>query len=523
MRNSPSLVAVVLVASAGLAVGGLAACAARTTVNPSPTIHPAPLPDATGWGPHVLALAEAPDGRVWVGTYGEGIHVSRDAAGSAWRTLTSADSAGISWDFVNAIAFGPGDLVWYGTVGNGWGVSRDGGRTWRNWTYDELGPRWLYVAPEGIAVVGDTVLIATADGLRITSDGGETYRDVTDADGLPNKYLLDLAVTDRPGGPPLVRVRHLRGISRSEDGGRTWAPEPASGSGAAAAAEPLGSPRGDSPLLRALRELHPRDYADPGRAPAEPGGREHFWFRRPIDAGDNPYLDQTYTYGSTMGGNFQQHQGVEFNNPEGTTVHAAGDGVVAYAAQAEAGSNTVAILHDRRLDGSYVWTTYYHNSELLVAAGQRVRAGDPIARVGNTGRATNDHLHFEVHVTPTDDVQAVVDSANRYPAHTRNPQLWIYPLPGTGVIAGRVFDASGAPVPGARVYGVRKPLPRETPFSFAETYEDRAHPDPLFAEHFAIGDVPAGTWVLGVEIGGRRVWRVARVEPDRVTEVEFRP
>lgn len=494
---------------------------------PPPPAEAAPLPDASGWGAHVLSAARAPDGALWVGTYGAGIHVSGDAAATSWRTLTSADSAGISWDFVNALAFEESGAVWYGTVGNGWGVSRDGGRTWRNWTFDELGPLWLYVVPGGIAVAGDTVFIATADGLRITTDGGETYRDVAEGD-LPNKYILDMTVTERPGVAPLVRVRHLRGISRSEDGGRTWSPEPEDGEadarrGAAAAAEPLAGPPEDDPALRAILATRPRDYADPGLAPVEPGDRAHFWFRRPIDDADNPFLDQTYTYGSTMGGNFQQHQGVEFNNPEGTTVHAVGDGVVAWASEAEAGSRTVAILHDRRFDGQYVWSTYYHNSEILVAAGQRVAAGAPIARVGSTGRATNDHLHLEIHVTPSDDRSAVVDPANRYPAYTRNPQLWIFPLPGTGAIAGRVFDAAGRPVPGARVYGVTKPLPRETPFSFAETYEDRAHPDPLFEEHFAIGDVPAGTWVVGVEIEGRRVWRVARVEAARVTEIEFRP
>ena len=38
----------------------------------------------------------------------------------------------------------------------------------------------------------------------------------------------------------------------------------------------------------------------------------------------------------------------------------------------------------------------------------------------------------------------VVSPEERYPPYTRNPQLWIEPLPGTGVIAGRVFDAAGA-------------------------------------------------------------------------------
>jgi hypothetical protein len=153
-----------------------------------------------------------------------------------------------------------------------------------------------------------------------------------------------------------------------------------------------------------------------------------------------------------------------------------------------------------------------------------VAAGDPIARAGNTGRATNDHLHLEIHTTPADaDVTVVVSPEQRYPPYTRNPQLWIEPLPGTGVIAGRVFDAAGEPVPAARVYGVRKPEPTETPFSFAETYEDRANPDPVFGEHFAIGDVPAGEYVLGVEIEGARVWREILVAPGKVTEVEFRP
>ncbi|MFN2420265.1 MAG: peptidoglycan DD-metalloendopeptidase family protein [Gemmatimonadota bacterium] len=485
-----------------------------------------PLPDPTGWNTHPLAVAEAADGAVWVGTYGLGIYVSRDGSGRDWENLTSQDSAGISWDFVNAIAFAPDGAVWYGTVGNGWGVSRDGGKTWRNWTFDQLGPMWQYVVPDGIAVVGDTVFVATADGLRITTDGGETYRDVTDANGLPNKYLLDLVVEPQSEGPPRVRVRHLRGVSASSDGGRTWVNESGFASGAAAAAEQLAPPPPSrSPLVEAIRAWRDtfRDYPDPGLTPNEPGERDHFWFRRPINPEDDPYLDQTYTYGSTMGGNFQQHQGVEFNNPEGTLVHAIGDGVVAFAGQAEAGANTVAILHDRRLDEAYVWSTYYHNSELLVEAGQRVRAGDRIARVGSTGRATNDHLHLEIHVTSTPDSVAVVDPANRFPLYTRNPQLWIEPLAGTGTIAGRVLDSAGQPVPGARVYGVTKPLPRETPFSFAETYEDKAHPDPVLGENFAIGDVPEGTYVLGVEIQGSRVWRSVRVVPGKVTEVEFRP
>ena len=128
-----------------------------------------PLPDPSGWGTQVLAVAQAPDGAVWVGTYGDGIYVSRDGTGTDWEHIASSDdSTSISWDFVNSFAFAPGE-VWYGTIGNGWGLSRDGGATWENWTFRKLGPRWQYVVPDGIRTAGDTAYIATADGLRITS------------------------------------------------------------------------------------------------------------------------------------------------------------------------------------------------------------------------------------------------------------------------------------------------------------------------------------------------------------------
>jgi murein DD-endopeptidase MepM/ murein hydrolase activator NlpD len=258
--------------------------------------------------------------------------------------------------------------------------------------------------------------------------------------------------------------------------------------------------------------------------PAEP---RHTWFERPLAPEDQPYIDQTYRYGSTMGGNFQQHQGVEFNAGEGTPVHAVGDGVVMHAGPAEAGALTVAIRHDRPLEADgrrfVVYSVYYHNSRLETEAGRRVRAGEVIARVGHTGRATNEHLHLEVHATPVDSLPLVLDPAVRYPPHSTNPELWIEPLPGTGMVAGRVLDAGGNPVRQARVYGLVKPAPRETPFSFAETYGDRARGTPAYGEHFAVGDVPAGSYQLWVEIAGQRVDRRIRVAPGMVTWVEFRP
>jgi len=263
------------------------------------------------------------------------------------------------------------------------------------------------------------------------------------------------------------------------------------------------------------------------RPPADTNtqGLKHTWFQRPIALDDQAYIDQTYRYGSTMGGAFQQHQGVEFNAPDGTPVHAIGDGVVVFAGPGESGSLTVAIRHDRKLkaDGGqrFVFSTYYHNSKLLAAVGGRVKAGDVIARVGNTGRATNDHLHLEVHAAATDSVPLIVDPGERFPRYTANPELWISPLPGTGVVAGQVWDGRGEPVRQARIFGLTKAEPQETPFSYVETYGERAHSDPAYQEHFAIGDVPPGDYTLAVVVDGQRLSQRVRVEANSLIWVVF--
>jgi len=86
-----------------------------------------------------------------------------------------------------------------------------------------------------------------------------------------------------------------------------------------------------------------------------------------------------------------RHDGIDIAAPEGSPVLAAGDGVVFYVGE-QSGYGTVLIVrHDRGLV-----TVYAHNSAVLVREGERVARGQPVARVGQTGRTTGPHLHFEV-------------------------------------------------------------------------------------------------------------------------------
>jgi murein DD-endopeptidase MepM/ murein hydrolase activator NlpD len=496
-----------------------------------------PLPDSTGWGVHVLTVARDPRGAIWVGTFGHGIY-RLPAGGTAWESIRrDTTGSSISWDYVQAITFGSRGEIWYGTVGNGWGLSIDGAATWRNWTYKDLGPEWQYVAPSGIVVRGDTTLIGTADGLQVTTSNGATWSAISDAAGLrargpadtvypilKSEYVRRVAA-DRRGW----NVATLRGTQRLSRGAAGWEVQPLS----MAAFSPVNALLIGNKLIRGT-QCGLRPSADtlpcirqPG-APAElPRTPLTNWFRRPIALTDNSFIDQTYRYGSTMGGNFQQHQGVEFNNPDGTPVLAIGSGTVVYAGPAEAGALTVTIRHDTSVVAKgkryRLFSTYYHNSTLNVKLGRRVARGAVIARVGNTGRATNDHLHLEISASPSDSVGLVVDSLQRFPPYTSNPELWIEPLPNTGIVAGQVFDKAGDPVRQARIYGITKRDPVDTPYSFAETYGDKAHPHPLYGEHFAVGDVPPGTFVMGTEIEGKKVFRQVTVEPGKLTWVVFKP
>ncbi|MBI5430250.1 MAG: M23 family metallopeptidase [Nitrosomonadales bacterium] len=85
------------------------------------------------------------------------------------------------------------------------------------------------------------------------------------------------------------------------------------------------------------------------------------------------------------------HEGVDYVVDAGTPIYASAGGVVAYASVHPQYGNMVEIDH-----GNDIVTRYAHASRLLVKVGQVVRRGEKIAEVGNTGRSTGNHLHFEV-------------------------------------------------------------------------------------------------------------------------------
>ncbi|PLX81820.1 MAG: peptidase M23 [Desulfuromonas sp.] len=96
---------------------------------------------------------------------------------------------------------------------------------------------------------------------------------------------------------------------------------------------------------------------------------------------------------SPFTGKRKMHEGLDIAARTGTPIYATADGIVSQAGTRSGYGKLVVVEH------GYGYKTYYgHNSKIFVQVGQRLKRGDKIAAVGNTGRSTGPHLHYEVHL-----------------------------------------------------------------------------------------------------------------------------
>ena len=86
------------------------------------------------------------------------------------------------------------------------------------------------------------------------------------------------------------------------------------------------------------------------------------------------------------------HSGIDIANIKGTPIHSTADGTVILAGWKIGYGNVVVIEHS-----NYYRTVYAHLSKILVKKAESILKGQEIARMGSTGRSTDNHLHYEVH------------------------------------------------------------------------------------------------------------------------------
>ena len=96
---------------------------------------------------------------------------------------------------------------------------------------------------------------------------------------------------------------------------------------------------------------------------------------------------------SPFTGRKELHKGVDIANRKGTAILATANGIVSFAGKKGPMGNVVVIDH-----GHGMITRYAHLSEAMKKQGDTVKRGDIIAQMGNSGRSTGPHLHYEVHL-----------------------------------------------------------------------------------------------------------------------------
>jgi hypothetical protein len=106
-------------------------------------------------------------------------------------------------------------------------------------------------------------------------------------------------------------------------------------------------------------------------------------------------------------GSVKMHEGLDIANRPGTPIHAPADGTVIFAGTKSGYGQTVVLDHGYGLE-----TWYGHTRKILVRSGQKVKRGDTIALLGNTGRSTGPHVHYEVrvHGTPVDPLSYILEN-----------------------------------------------------------------------------------------------------------------
>ncbi|MDP3801086.1 M23 family metallopeptidase [Brevundimonas sp.] len=146
-----------------------------------------------------------------------------------------------------------------------------------------------------------------------------------------------------------------------------------------------------APLPAATAEPSAAPEAPPATAVAEPAGpvTREIAFESPVKG---YAVNSAFGMRRLPGQAMRRHDGVDIAAPRGTGVYVAAEGAVTRTGYDPAGyGRFIEIRHPNGMT-----TLYGHLSRLDVRSGDRLDAGERIGLVGNTGRSTGPHLHFEV-------------------------------------------------------------------------------------------------------------------------------
>jgi murein DD-endopeptidase MepM/ murein hydrolase activator NlpD len=244
--------------------------------------------------------------------------------------------------------------------------------------------------------------------------------------------------------------------------------------------------------------------------------KDHFYFQRPIAANEINWPVADYRYGGIVFGPSVVHTGVDIDAPNGAPILAAADGKVIWAGYGllsgvEGATDgyglAVAIKHDFGYNGKRLYTVYAHMSELTVVDNQIVKAGEQIGKVGETGNTTGPHLHFEVRLDKN-----IFDD-------TRNPELWIAPPQGWGVLVGKIMDEKGKILVHIPVH--IDSLDNNHEWEVRTYGGSIVNSDDNYKENLVLSDLPAGKYRIRIDYADTPVYYRFVINPGAVTYITF--
>lgn len=249
--------------------------------------------------------------------------------------------------------------------------------------------------------------------------------------------------------------------------------------------------------------------------PWAPTPYDHFYFSRPIAADYSGWAYPDYRYGGVFFPGIV-HTGVDLQAKMKTPILAAASGKVTWAGYgASTGTYNkddpyglaVIIRHDFGWQGKNLYTLYAHFDQVDVSRGQYVETGTRLGLSGRTGKTTGPHLHFEV---------LLMDNG-RFRSY--NPELWLVPPQGWGVLAGRVMHTGGLLLEGHLV--TVRSLETNKTYRGHTYHRGPVNSDPYYQENLVISDIPAGLYEIRIDHLGRRYLLTIEIHPGQVTYFTF--
>ncbi|UYN89200.1 MAG: M23 family metallopeptidase [Anaerolineales bacterium] len=257
------------------------------------------------------------------------------------------------------------------------------------------------------------------------------------------------------------------------------------------------------------------------QAPVALSPYDHFYFSFPVANAHLGLYSPSQRYGvrQEAGTNRREpHVGLDVGLDAGTPVRAAGDGTIVWASYGQTYNSpyflddpygiSIVIRHDFGYNGDRLWTVYAHLSSVSVEMGQRVQQGELIGLSGNTGLSTGPHLHFEV--------RTGTNTTN----FTYNPELWLAPPEGYGVLVGRVANERNQLLLNW-LTEVRSLDTGELWTNYTYFTGFRLRSDPYYKENLVLTNLPAGRYEVAVPLYS--IWWRTEIEikPGAVTYFHF--